>query len=89
MPFGGGGGASSLTSEVRGASDAERAPRTRPSHCAMSARRRAAMRMKELMERSRKVGFVTHFLPSKQTSTMSKVLRRIGLREFLTRVVDR
>ena len=42
------------------------------------------MRMKELMERSRKVGFVTHFLPSKQTSTMSKVLRRIGLREFLT-----
>ena len=43
------------------------------------------MRMKELMERSRKVGFVTHFLPSKQTSTMSKVLRRIGLREFLKR----
>ena len=42
------------------------------------------MRMKELMERSRKVGFVTNFLPSKQTSTMSKVLRRIGLREFLT-----
>jgi hypothetical protein len=65
LPFGGGGGASSLTSEVRGASDAERAPRTRPSHCTMSARRRAAKRMTEVMtsvERLRNVVFTSFTL---------------------------